>query len=253
MDQEEEDLEHAEGHRHGHDHADDWRAWRINHDQNARERLIETYLPFARMLAAKLYGRRTYPELEFQDYFQHATIGLIESIDRYDPERGIRFEPYASARIRGAILSGIETLSEKQEQVSARKRILEDRTSSLKGDATGQSTEALFETLAEIAIGLATGVMLEGAGIYQDRELSYMDNAYLGVELKQLRERVLDAVSFLSASEKKVITYHYLQHFAFEEIARTLGVSKGRVSQIHKAALKRLREILARDAINVFF
>lgn len=253
MDQEQEDLEHAEGHRQETDHASDWRAWCINRDQTARERLIDAYLPFARMLAAKLYGRRTYPELEFQDYFQHATIGLIESIDRYDPTRGVRFEPYASARIRGAVLSGIETLSEKQEQVSARKRILADRASSFKDEVKDQGAETLFEALAEIAIGLATGVMLEGSGIYQDQNLSYMDNAYLVVELKQLRARVLDAVSFLSANERKVITYHYLQHVAFEEIAGTLGVSKGRVSQIHKAALKRLREILGRDAINVFF
>lgn len=228
-------------------HAALWRVWQKDGDASVREQLIEAYLPFARMLAAKMFARRTYMELEFHDYFQHASIGLIEAVDKFDRQKGVKFEAYAATRINGAILSGIETLSEKQEQVSARKRILASRVDSLKDVKTDHSDpEALFASLAELAIGLAMGLVLEDSGMYQGAGTSYADNTYQRIELQQLQSRVVEAVQRLRGNERRVISYHYLQHLAFDEIASILGLSKGRVSQIHKAALQRLREDLGR-------
>ncbi|MFZ6646123.1 sigma-70 family RNA polymerase sigma factor [Undibacterium sp. TJN25] len=223
-----------------------WNALQHGAGQAARERLIEHFLPYARGLAAKCYAKRTYLELEFHDYFQYASIGLIEAIDRYDPERGIKFETFAFPRINGAILNGIESLSEKQEQVSARKRIVASRVESVKNDAPAKKTpEAIFSYLAELAIGLAVGFALEDSGIFQADAASYPDNTYQSIELKQLVQRVRALVSTLPNNEKKVITYHYLQQLAFEEVAKILGLTRGRVSQIHKDAIRRLSEAIS--------
>jgi RNA polymerase sigma factor for flagellar operon FliA len=106
----------------------------------------------------------------------------------------------------------------------------------------------LFANLADVAIGLAMGFVLEDSGMYQqDMNATYADNTYQRIELQQLRSRIEQAVKSLSGNEKRVISHHYLQHLAFDEIAQVLGLSKGRVSQIHKAALQQLSEKLMRD------
>lgn len=234
----------------------DWVEFHLDRNVEARGRIIESYLPFARMMAAKTYAKRTYPELEFQDYLQYATIGLIEAVDRFDPNRGVKFETFSASRITGAILNGIESLSEKQRQVGARRRAIAARVESVKSDLPDASTtEALFSYLAQVAIGLAVGFALEDSGMYQaELEPTYADNTYRRVELKQLQKRILSLVNLLPRNERSVITYHYLQHLAFGEIAAILGVTKGRVSQIHKEALQKLKASIRIDgAVDLSF
>ncbi|HYD61595.1 MAG TPA: sigma-70 family RNA polymerase sigma factor [Noviherbaspirillum sp.] len=224
-----------------------WTEFLVNACMSARERIIDFYLPFARVLAAKLYAKRTYAELEFLDYFQFASIGLLEAVDRYDPAHGAKFETFAALRINGAILNGIASLSEKQEQISAKQRIAADRLKSLKEKPEKpKDPGALFGYLAELAIGIAVGLALEDSGMYRAEDEAYPDNTYRSVELKQLQQRMRELLEHLPRNERRVIKYHYLQQLAFEEIARILGVTKGRVSQIHKDALNRLRESVQR-------
>lgn len=199
-------------------------------------------MPFARVLAAKLYARRTYAELEFMDYYQFASIGLVEAVDRFDPEMGVKFETYAASRINGAVLTGIETLSERQVQVSARQRMMTERVASLKEHGEPPSdAKGLFSYLAEIAIGLAVGFVMEESDSAPAAAPSYADNTYVHVEFRQMRERLMTLLDELPLNEQRVTKYHYLQQFSFEEIASVLGVTKGRVSQIHKSALGRLK------------
>jgi RNA polymerase sigma factor for flagellar operon FliA len=219
-----------------------WQFFAESRDAGLRERLIEHYLPYARMLAAKLYANRVLDELEFGDYLHYATVGLLESIDRYDPTREAKFETYASARITGAILNGIANWSETQEQIYARKRIVSQRVESLKeAQDAPADTDALFARLAEIAIGLAVGFALEGTGMVQEEEGAGNDMTYRSVESKQMARKVAAHLESLPDNERRVIKLHYQQQLVFEDIARILNLSKGRISQIHKSALKRLR------------
>jgi RNA polymerase sigma factor for flagellar operon FliA len=219
-----------------------WHTYRENRDPELREQLIEHYLPFARMLAAKAYANRIQLELEFADYLQYASIGLVEAVDRFDPIVMPRFEAFSSMRINGAILNGIVSLSEKQEQVSARKNLLADRAKSLKAEAGNpKDPEAIFGYLAELAIGLAVGFVLEGTGMYQSEESGYEENIYRGIELKQLSRKVVELMESLPDRERRIIKLHYQQQIPFDEIAKMFGVTKGRISQMHKAALVRLK------------
>jgi RNA polymerase sigma factor for flagellar operon FliA len=231
----------------GDDAAALWRAYAQDGAPQRRERLVTHYLPFARMLAAKMFASRTHMQVEFDEYQQLARIGLIEAVDRFDPARGYKFETYATSRINGAILSGMEAYSEVHEQVAARKRVVTARMESLKdaNRAAGEPAD-VFAYLAELAIGLAVGFALDDPAMYRDPEGSaqYQDNTYTGVELKQLRARIRALLDGLPGKQRQVIAYHYLQQLAFEEIAGMLQVSRGRVSQIHKEALLALRAAL---------
>lgn len=222
------------------DIAQYWPAWRERKEYAARERLIEHYLPFARTQAAKLYRNRNSREFEFDDYLQFATIALIESIDRYDPSRGAAFKTYATTRITGATLDGVRSLSDKQEQMSNYGRLQAERTSSL---ADGKQETNAFEQLAEIAIGLALGHMLDNTGT--DEPATQPDNQYHGIELRQLREYLIALVEKLPERERLVIKYNYFNHVPFETLALQWGVTRGRIAQLHRSALERLRQSAA--------
>ncbi len=219
-----------------------WKQLRSGPCDLAREQIIDVYLPFARTLAAQVYAKRTYLELEFFDYFQYASIGLMEAVDHFDGDRGVKFETFAASRITGAILSGIKSLSEKQEQVNARRRLLSERVTSMKTEPPDdKDPDAIFVYLAELAIGLAIGFVLEDTGMHQLDDSAYPDNTYQRVEMQQLNQRVRASLDAVSGKGREVLSYHYLQQISFEEIATMLGITRGRVSQIHVDTLNKLR------------
>jgi len=231
-----------------------WKEFQSKPDPGLRECIIENYLPFAKMLAAKAYAKRTFIELEFLDYLQYASIGLIEAVDRFDPARDVKFETFAAPRITGSILNGLCSLSERQEQVHARRKIISDRIESLKyARSKSHDPHAVFSYLAEVSIGIALGFVLEDSSMYQADEPIYPDNTYEHVELKQMRQGLKRLLKFLPENERKVISYHYQHQLSFDEITRILGLTKGRISQIHKSALQRLRNSLSNQNNTVDF
>lgn len=239
-----------------------WAVFRQSRDRAARDALVELHIPYARVVAATYYGRRIHDEIEFDDYLQYARIGLLEALERYDPTQGAQFRTFAARRMHGAILDGIERSTEKQQQIAVRQRLRRERVDAIKeaaGAETGLSRavgrdqapsgDALFRYLADVGIGLALCRLLEGTGMVDlsaatDSSLP-AERAYHPIELAQLRRRMLDLVDGLSAQQRTVVRYHYLQEHSFADVASLMGVTRGRVSQIHRQALAALRVGLA--------
>lgn len=222
-----------------------WRCWIERRDHAARDAIARHYLAYARALAAQLYSGRSSDEFEFDEYVQFATVGMMESLDRFDPSQGVMFKTFANRRITGAVLSGLALLSERQEQVVFRKRIADERTASLTDEKPlDDDPEAILRELASIGVGLALGYILDGTGMVEGNEPALPDNTYIRTELKQSRERISHLVRRLTAREQEVVRLHYFQSKSFDEVAEQLGLSKGRVSQLHKQALGRLRGLL---------
>ena len=219
-----------------------WTSARAGH-RPARDRLIEGYLPFVRMLAAQVYAGRYDNDLEFDEYMQFGTLGLIEAADRYDPGIGVLFKTFAGHRIKGAILSGIENLSEKRVQVSTRQRLLIERRESA-SDTLDAAPKDLFQQLADLAIGLALGYLLDNPVVYQHNDGTVAANQYSGVEMRQLNSRMQALVANLPQRERMVIKYHYMNQLPFTQIADTMGVTRSRVSQLHRSGLELLRASL---------
>lgn len=207
-----------------------------------RAGLVDTYAPLVRRLAARVYSRRVGSELEFADLVQLGMVGLLEAIDRYTPARGVRFEAYAALRIEGAILNGLPSYSELQRRLAFRRSQESDRAESLTLESEPESSA--LDRLADLAIGLSLGFILEDAESDATDEPAAPDNAYARVELKQMRRQLTELAERLPQAERTVIYRHYFQQQPFEEIARGMALTKGRISQIHHAALKRLRQRL---------
>jgi len=230
-----------------------WAAWRDRRDPAAREALIDRHLPYARTVAATYYGRRMHDEIEFGDYLQHARIGLLEAFERYDPAQGAQFRTFAARRMHGAILDGIERATEKQQQIGVRQRLRRERIAAVKEGAgtlpaapgRGRDADGLFRYLADVGIGMALCRLLEGTGMVdlgeEQAPATTGERPYQPIELAQLRRRIVECVDRLSDQQRTVIRYHYLQEHSFEDVANLMGVTRGRVSQIHRQALTALR------------
>ncbi len=224
-----------------------WSAWRSSSDLAARERLVRLHLPYARRIAARLYRQRGALRVEFDEYYQLACIGLLEAMDRYDTSRGASFRTFSLRRIEGSILNGLQRLSEFTEQVGLRRRMERERLASLKGDTGGvrRSSRDTLSQLSEIAVGLAIGYMLEETAMFMaDENAGGLDTAYAGEAWRQTRERVLASVRLLPERERQIIDLHYFHALGFDQIGAVFGLTKGRISQLHRSALERLRSCL---------
>jgi len=234
------------------DEAALWRRLRAGGDAGAREQLLALHMPYAKVVAASYYGKRFHNEIEFGDYLQYASLGLLEALDRYDPARGVQFRTFAARRMHGAILNGLERLTEKQQQIAARQRLRNERLQDLRpagaggGEGPPQGAEQLLRFVSDVGIGLALCWMLEGTGMVEAPGPGASVPFYRSVALRQLRDRLLHALDSLPAQDRTVLRSHYLQELPFEEIAAMLQLTKGRISQIHKQGLQRLR-VLMRD------
>lgn len=231
-----------------------WQRLRESGDSAAREQLLELHLPYARIVAATYYAKRYSNEVEFEDFLQYASVGMLEALDRYDPVRGVQFRTFAARRMHGSILNGIERLTERQQQIAARQRLRKERlqdVTELAGlraqDKVPDDPEQLLRMVSDVGIGLAICWMLEGTGMVDSAD-SCVQPFYRTVALRQLRERLLRAIDSLPPQEKLVVRSHYLQDQPFDALVESMQLTKGRISQIHKQALLHLRALVREDA-----
>ncbi|MGC3998546.1 MAG: sigma-70 family RNA polymerase sigma factor [Anaeromyxobacter sp.] len=224
-----------------------WARWRGAGDERARTELIDRYRPFAARLALRVFRRRFLPGIEFEEYRQFAVVGLLEAVERYEPSSAARFTTYATPRIVGAVHDGIDHLTEQQEQSSCRRRMAMDRLGSLAPERiTPDQASRLLEELGDIGVGLAIGYILEGIGVIPEPLDPLPDDAYKQLELRQTRELIWRMVDRLPDNERTILKLHYGEAKLFEEIARGLELTKGRISQLHRQALERLRKLVSK-------
>lgn len=220
-----------------------WARFMLDRNPADREALFDLHLPYATALASQLFRGRHYDDVEYLDYVQLACIGLLEAVDRFDATRGIVFRTFATTRIRGSVLNGVVRLSEGQEQAELRAQVRRERFESL-NDTVDTRAKDVFHSLASLTMGLAIGFILEDTGMI-DRESDMRqhdhDPAYHSLAWNQTKSRLADAVSRLPTRERKVIQYHYFHGLAFDRIGDILGLSKSRISQLHRIALAQLR------------
>jgi RNA polymerase sigma factor FliA len=184
---------------------------------------------------------------------------LLEAMERFDPDRGVQFRTFAARRMHGAILNGLERLTEKQQQIAARQRIRAEHAEAVKelaaerAGGVPRTTEQLFRYVSEVGLGLALSWLLEGTAMLENPERAESVPFYRNLEVRQLREQLAGAVETLPEQERMVVRCHYMQEMPFERVATMMNLTKGRISQIHKQALLRLRAAVAEGRLDVTF
>lgn len=220
-----------------------WRAHAAAPDDETRRSLFDHYRPFARGIARKRQARQRLGADERGDAEQLAYEALLHAIARYDPARGVPFEAFARPRINGHISNGLAQLTEAAAQYRYRQRAERDRLRSLRAGMDGSDP---LSALSELAATLALGLMLEEEHPFDlDSLPDPQPSAYESLAWHELSTRLAERLVGLPAQEAYVIVQHYRHGVSFQQIAAVLGLSKGRISQIHRAALLRLRGQLA--------
>jgi RNA polymerase sigma factor for flagellar operon FliA len=220
-----------------HDEQSLWTRYRRDGDAVARSTLFDRYVPWSRSVARDVYRRVRLTQLDWADYAQNASLGLIEAMGRFDVARGIDFMAYAKPRVRGAVFNGLRTFLEDghPQGYSSRYRA---RAESLQGE----EGDDLLEQLVGTVTGLGLGFLLESHAT--DSVFLASGDASALAEHSQLGSALQDALEALGSKERQVLTLHYYQHLPFVEIAAILDLTKGRISQLHRAGLERMRRAL---------
>jgi RNA polymerase sigma factor FliA len=235
--------------------ADLWREFLRTGSSQVRLQVINHYLPFARMLAAKIFGNRQGLDAPFEDYVHIAVIALIQSVDRFDPILGLCFKTYAQHRIKGMLLNELPKLSEQHAQVGMITRRRKERIAVLRGiDAAPQKskrTTDLFDEMTDLAVGLSIGYMLEDSGMFRTEEQTTEVDGYETYMLLQMRKNLERLVEQLPEKEKLVIQHHYYFSMDMQTIGLCMNITKGRVSQLHKQGLCRIRELAKKEKLNL--
>jgi len=218
-----------------------WRRLRHDREWRCREQLFSRYRSLARTIARRQLGRRPRNGADIGDIEQFAYEGLLQAIDRYDPLRGIPFGAFARRRIVGCIADGASRMNEADAFHRERRRQEGERARSLMRDGDPDPLAAL----AALASGIAIGLMLEGTTLAVPADGSDpRPDAYQSLAWRELNALLGQEIARLPDREATVIRQHYEAGVSFTQIATLLGVSKGRVSQLHAAALATLRRRL---------
>ena len=232
---------------------------------SARERLILHYAPLVKYVASRL-GAGLPQTVEQADLVSNGMFGLMEALDRFDPERQVKFETYAIPRIRGAILDELRAMDWVPRSIRFKARELEKATANLEARLKRPPTDE--EIAAQLGVGLdelhqvlteisfASVMALDEASTSDDQgePRSLLDTLAAvgsdpteGLEGREMRVMLADAIGELSEREKLVVTLYYFEGLTLSEIGEILGVTESRVCQIHTKAVGGLRRSLHDD------
>ena len=223
-----------------------WRNYVGAPSQDTRTALFERYKIIARKAGDDEYRRVGAVGIERTDYRQLAMEALLQAIGRFDPVRGSRFEGFLRRRVRGNVLNYLAKENERAAQYNYHRRVERDRLRSIKAQADGENGHDPIERMASITAHIALGFMLETPIDGDQSEIADNEpSAYDTLAWRQLLGELDRRMAQLPEREAFILDKHYRHGVAFREIAMLLGVSKGRVSQLHAQALARLRRQMA--------
>jgi len=239
-----------------------WRAYGASRDQALRDKLVLHYAPLVKYVAGRV-GTGLPAHVDVADLVQSGIFGLVDAIEKFEPERGLKFETYAMQRIRGAILDELRAQDWVPRSVRSRARDVERALERLEARLQRTATDA--EVAAELGITVAelrdlyaqlhlTSVMAldeliaAGRGSASLAETLPDDRAedpVLTLVDQDSRRQLADAIAQLSERDRVVVTLYYFENLTLAEIGKVLGVTESRVCQLHTRAVLRLRTKLA--------
>ena len=231
-----------------------WQKYQNSKSSQIREQLVHQYLPLVKLVAGRIaIGMPQHVDKD--DLISNGFFGLLESIDRFDPERGIKFETYAVVRIRGSILDAIRvqdwvpsTLRQKARQYEKAISELENK---LGRSATDQEVaEALNLSVNDLHLLLnklnaSTIIPLEEFA-KTETSSSQIVSPSESIEEQEVKETLAKAIDRLPEKEKTVVSFYYYEGLTLKEISVVMKLSEARISQLHTKAVFRLRGALSR-------
>ncbi len=221
-----------------------------------REKIILEYAPLVKVVAGRLSMYLGY-SVEYEDMVSYGVFGLIDAIDKFDMTKEVKFETYASLRIRGAILDQIRkmdwiprTIRQRQKQIDAAMKEIEQSTGREATDEEiaaklGISGDEFLEWQSQMKVNNIVSLneyVEQGSDIPSDKNVTGgFESPEAVIEKSELKEMLEEALELLTEKEKKVVLLYYYEELTLKEISRVLEVSESRISQLHTKALQKMK------------
>jgi RNA polymerase sigma factor for flagellar operon FliA len=227
-------------------------------DPAERERLLLEHLPQVRYIARRIHDRLP-SHVDLEDLVNTGVLGLVEALHKYDPAKDVQLASYAKFRIRGAILDSLRKLDWAPRNLRKKAREIEETLRKLQTRLGRAATEGeiaaemgmeqgkyqqLMGELKGLELGHIEDLSPEGG---EDLDLTrYMPNApeqdpFFICARSEMREILTMALGELPPRERQVLALYYYEELTLKEVGAVIGVNESRVSQIHSAAMVRLR------------
>lgn len=234
-----------------------WEKYTKNPTQEMRAQIIIEYAPLVKIVAGRL-SMYLGGNVEYEDLVSYGVFGLIDAIDKFDTNKDVKFETYASLRIRGSILDQIRkmdwiprTVRQRQRKIDEAIKSLEARTGKTPTDEMlaeelGVSGEELLSWQSQLKVTNVVSLnefvesgnepVMDAKGNFR---FAQPEEVIAETELKQMLK---DAMQLLTEKEQKVILLYYYEDLTLKEISRLLEVSESRISQLHTKALQKMKK-----------
>jgi RNA polymerase sigma factor for flagellar operon FliA len=234
-----------------------WREYKRTRDTKLRNVLIEKYLPLVRYIAERLLAKLP-QNIELEDLQSAGVFGLMDAVDGFDPERGVKFETYCTTRIRGAILDELRSLDwvprivrNKANRIEQAWKGLEvelgrtptDLEMAERLEVSLQEFEDMLHEASAITIVSLTDKAKEDHGSKSLRKIDLLeDKKGLDPEFELKKKEITEFVTRgLSRKERLIILLYYYEDLTMREIGATLNLSESRVCQLHSRIIFRLK------------
>lgn len=245
-----------------------WTEYDKSRTPELREKIILEYAPLVKQVAGRLSMYLGY-NVEYDDLVSYGIFGLIDAIDKYDYAKEVKFETYASLRIRGAILDQIRkmdwiprTIRQKQKRIDAVCKDIETRLGRSATDEEiaselGISDDEYLEWQSQMKITNVVSLneyMEQGAEVPAEGNqftTSRFDSPEENIEKEELKKVLEESLEQLTEKEKKVILLYYYEDLTLKEISNVLEVSESRISQLHTRALQKMKTKMG-DYMGIF-
>jgi RNA polymerase sigma factor FliA len=241
-----------------------WRRYKDDRDEKARERLVLAYAPLVKYVAGRMSSGLP-SHVEESDLISYGLLGLISAIERFEPEREIKFETFAITRIKGSIIDELRSLDWVPRSVRSKAREIEKVNAKLEHElhraptdqemakALHVSVEDLQDSLVRISNSSVVALdelwtVSDSSGDQVSLLDTIQDPAALDpateMDTTEMKDRLADAIARLPEREKLVVALYYYENLTLREIGEVLGVTESRVSQLHTKAVLRLKSRL---------
>ena len=234
-----------------------WDAYRQKKTQETREQLIIEYAQLVKLVAGRLSMYLGH-NVEYDDLVSYGIFGLIDAIDKFDLEKNVKFETYASLRIRGAILDQIRKMDwiprsvrQRQRKIDEAMKQIEMRTGKTASDEElakqlGLTDEELcsWQTQLKVTNVVSLNEFEENGSepmIDSAHPVRFSQPEEV-VEEAELKEKLAESLELLTEKERRVIELYYYEDMTLKEISKILEVSESRISQLHTKALNKMRK-----------
>ena len=236
-----------------------WKDYQKKPTRELREQLIIEYSQLVKLVAGRLSMYLGH-NVEYDDLVSYGIFGLIDAIDKFDADKNVKFETYASLRIRGSILDQIRKMDWIPRTVRQRQRKLDEAVKQIEAQngrngsddeiaqALGISPDELLNWQSQLKVSnLVSMTEFEENGTEPAMDTTY--NSHFTqpeevVEKEELKKTLVEALDALTEKERRVIELYYYEEMTLKEISKILEVSESRVSQLHTKSLTKMKKIM---------